>query len=281
MGQEIAGLRGSRRVVAIVTLIMSGLMTWALPASGQDLVWGTVPSPNRSNKTNTLKAVAAVSANDIWAVGEYNAGLPVTGRRTLAEHWDGTAWTIVLSPNPKWTGVDLATLGALAAIASNDVWAVGYSEDFASFRLNTLTEHWDGSSWKIVPSPNPAGLNQPNQLFGVAAVASNNVWAVGQYGVSELPLIVHWDGARWKPVANSCGGGLRGVAALSATDIWAVGTGTSCHYDGSSWKAVGIAPSGGADILLGVATISASDVWAVGTSTFCPNEGCYSISYSA
>jgi hypothetical protein len=278
-------MRRIRQSPASVLLLLTSLCV--LPLSAQSLpAWGTVPSANRNSNTNTLKGIAAISSTDIWSVGEFNPGLPptVTGRRTLAEHFDGNVWTVVKSPNPTWAGLDFASLGSVAAVSTSDVWAVGYSEDFSSFRLNTLTEHWDGTAWKIIPSPNPAGLTEPNQLFGVTALASNNVWAVGQYStnaVTYLPLILNWNGSKWKIVTNGCAGGLYGISALSSTDIWAVGYNTSCHYDGSKWTAIPIAPSGGADILYSVSADSSTDVWAVGNSTFCPNEGCYTIAYSA
>src|SRR5438105_3935499 len=60
-----------------------------------DPVWSVVSSPN-SGTANGLHGVAAVSANDVWAVGEYNPG---PGSRTLTLHWDGTSWSVIPSPN--------------------------------------------------------------------------------------------------------------------------------------------------------------------------------------
>src|SRR5581483_3103344 len=222
---------------------------------------------------------------DIWAVGEFNPGVPPTetGRRTLAEHWDGTAWRIVPTPNPSWTGLDLATLEAADKVATNDVWAVGFSEDFGSLAIRTLTEHWDGTRWIIVPSPNPAGPKLPNQLFDVAAVAANDAWSVGAVTTDYRPLILHWDGSIWRAVANNCGGKyneLHGITALSVADIWAVGEFTTCHYDGKSWTAFAIPPSGGTDTLFDVSAVSANDVWAVGQSIFCDAYHCYAEPYA-
>lgn len=66
-------------------------------------------------------------------------------------------------------------------------------------------------------------------------------------------------------------GALGGVAAVSATDAWTVGstsTGVTVilHWNGTAWTRVASpAPSGGAD-LQGVAATSASNAWAVGYS---------------
>ncbi len=60
--------------------------------------------------------VEAVSANDVWAVGENDD-------RTLIRHWNGTAWTTIPSPN---IGMHKNTLLGLDAVGTNNVWAVGY-----------------------------------------------------------------------------------------------------------------------------------------------------------
>ena len=91
----------------------------------------------------------------------------------------------------------------------------------------TLTEHWNGTAWSVVPSPNISSGN--NNLFGVAAVSTTDVWAVGEFvapsGV-EQALIEQWNGTSWSVVSSPSAGGsnvLSGVAIISANDIWAVG----------------------------------------------------------
>ena len=79
--------------------------------------------------------VAAVSAHDVWAVGQQDIN-PVT----LIEHWDGDSWAVVDTPT-----VNNSTLWAVDAVASDDVWAVGRYQVVDSFR--TLVLHWDGVRW--------------------------------------------------------------------------------------------------------------------------------------
>src|SRR5438132_12321677 len=71
-----------------------------------------------------------------------------------------------------------SAFGATAAIADNDIWAVGDS----SSTNQTLAVHFNGTSWSVVPTPTLAA--SPSELAGVAAVASNDVWAVGGQTVS-------------------------------------------------------------------------------------------------
>jgi hypothetical protein len=266
-----------------VTLTMGVILAAPVPAgaAGQELPpWGVIASPNQGQLDNALKGIAGVAANDLWAVGEYNPGVPptATGRRTLIEHWDGVQWSIVPSPNPSWPGMDYATLEDVAALSPTDAWAVGYSQDFASLKLNTLIQRWNGTQWKIVRSPNPAGTDQPNQLFGVAAESANSVWAVGMTGLfpDDAPLILHWTGLGWKRVPNDCQSpqtlgyaGLNAVLALGPNDVWAAGDAALCHYDGQGWTVVP-SPQPRPEFLeiayplLGLSGTGPNDVWAVG-----------------
>src|SRR5262245_53912740 len=86
--------------------------------------------------------------------------------------------------------------------------------------------HFDGTSWSVIPTPTLAA--SPSQFSGVAAVARDDVWAVGSQTVSGTSntLIEHWDGTSWSVVPSptpSGGGSLLAVTAISATDVWAVG----------------------------------------------------------
>lgn len=260
-----------RAAVAMTAVLV--LLVQAPPAGAleEDAAWGEIPSPNRGAKENELAGLAILGADDIWAVGRYNSNRPptATGRDTLAMHWDGAAFTIVRTPNPKWPGADFFTLEDAVAVAPNDVWAVGSAQDFASLKSTTLVERWDGSAWRIVRSPNPGGANLPNVLNAVDATSATDVWAVGGAGFPNKGLIVRWNGSRWRAVRNGCGVGLLGVDVISPSDVWAVGSATTCHFDGAAWTVV---PSPQprpefdeiAYVLEDVSGTASDDVWAVG-----------------
>ncbi len=199
-----------------------------------------------------LTGTATVNSTDVWAVGYCSSNNGIN--QTLTEHWNGASWSVVPSPSPGPSGNELT---AVAVVSTNDVWAVGYSNN------GTLTEHWDGNSWSVVASPGGGSLN------GVAVVSTSDVWAVGYVG--NQTLTEHWDGNSWSVVASPGGGSLNGVAVVSTNDVWAVGysnniSGTLTeHWDGSSWSVVASPnPSSTQNSLQGVAVVSTSDVWAVG-----------------
>src|ERR1051325_1872609 len=65
-------------------------------------------------------------------------------------------------------------LNAISVRAHDDIWAVGYSNGEVNSR--TLTMHFDGSAWTVVPSLNlPVG----NRLAEVVALSPTDAWAVG------------------------------------------------------------------------------------------------------
>src|SRR6184192_2744595 len=97
---------------------------------------------NPSSSVNMINAVAAVSANDVWAVGT----APTSTDTVLILHWNGTAWSVV--PNPT-NGIPLANLAALAVISANDIWAVG--SGFTGDESATATLHWNGTAWSVIP----------------------------------------------------------------------------------------------------------------------------------
>ena len=235
--------------------------------------WKVVASPNvNGSLSNELLGVAAITANNIWAVGDYyNAS---NTQQTLIEHWNGKSWSIVSSPN---VASLFNVLTAISAISAKDIWAVGNSSGLQGYQ--TLIEHWDGKSWSIVPSPGQQG----GQLNGVAALASNNVWAVGSGADTNgiQTLIEHWNGTNWSVVSSSGPGlatnALHGIAAISPHNIWAVGEDSDSvspsspfaplieHWNGSSWSIVPSPLQGTSDLLNGIAAVSASNIWAVGT----------------
>ena len=210
----------------------------------------------------TFTATAAIADNDIWAVGTSNSG--TSSSSPVAVHFNGTSWSVVPTP----TGIQASAFQGVAAVASNDVWAVGYQQVSSTGLAQPLIEHWDGTSWSVVPSPNltPGGL-----LKAVTAISTNNVWAVGEDDNLSVDLVEHWDGTSWSvvssPAFNGYGEVLYGISADASNDVWAVGDspGVILHFNGTSWSRTDLPPARvGGPALKAVAAVSPSDVWAVG-----------------
>jgi hypothetical protein len=188
-------------------------------------------------------------------------------------------------------------LNAVAASSARNAWAVGYAGADPALATSTLTVHWNGKTWKRVPSPSPG---KQGELSGVAVLSAHLAWAVGSYdtAVGQNSLILRWNGRAWKQVRSPSPGvlnSLTAVAVLSARDAWAAGTGENdngdvsaaqrpgrptgsptgspppaidlvLHWNGTRWQRVPCSnppPSG--DNLAGLAFTSPRDAWLVGT----------------
>jgi len=266
----------------MVAAATSAAAVVALPvAAAVGVTWSVSFSPPPRSGFE-VAGFAARSAGDVWAVG-----LQPGGRcqfRTLTQHWDGSAWTVI--PSPSNTKVN-SVLDGVTVARTNQAWAVG-TVGCPADQSRTLTEHWNGSRWLIVPSPN-GGVKGDHfsTLQAVTAISPSDVWAVGsQSGIRNkvpvtVPLIEHWNGTGWSivPVPKAAVGALESVSATSALDVWAVGAGqqtgqstVALDFDGTSWKLVPVptrpGTSGG---LFGVKALSPTDAWTVGESF--PNAG--------
>jgi len=176
-------------------------------------------------------------------------------------------------------------LAAVAASSSSNSWAVGsYSRSIG--QSQTLAEHWNGSTWCQVTSPNPGSTSAAHQLSGVTVLSGSSAWAVGSYGSSTVSktLVLHWNGTAWQqqaspnPAGFSAGSQLLGVAATSSANAWAVGLSAKSvvttltlitRWNGTRWVRVpspnpGGTGSGSRNVLVSVAATSATNAWAVG-----------------
>ncbi len=268
-----------RAVLAIVSLVVG--------AVAQSPLFTVQQTPSRNIFGNTFNAVTAISASDVWAVGYQNDN-NLNESRTLIEHFNGTSWATVASPNPGSTANCMNSntgnvLNGVAGTSTSDVWAVGFSFT-CSTDLKPMVLHWDGTSWKVVTTP-ALNTNDNAALNSVVAIAPNNVYAAGYQPATNgavQTLIEHWDGSTWtvvpSPNANSTGNVLTSISATSATDIWAVGDQVApsievrtlaLHFDGNIWSVVPTPnPVSGSfldqNVLMSVTAVAPNDVTAVG-----------------
>lgn len=240
--------------------------------------WTTVDIPTPSGAIAAYPyAATAFGPNDIWVVGHSeDAG---DHWSTLTEHWDGTSWWIVASPNQ--SGADDSYLYAVSGTSSDDLWAVGTGLVESSGVDKTFALHWNGTEWSVVDTPAPSAMF--SELNGVAAIAPDNVWAVGSYqSSSALPsLVEHWNGKKWRVSSpNEEGAQLTQfgpLVAFGADDIWSIGYESNAsglivpqaaHYNGKRWTLKAMEnPSDSFDaILLGAGGSGPDDLW--GTSLY-------------
>src|SRR5579864_4148631 len=210
-------------VVLGVLLPARGKAYAATAKTGSCGTWNLVSSPNTGG-LSVLEAVVG-GINNAWAVG-YFSDSSFKNTYTLTEHWNGTSWSIISSPNTR-SGINLL-IGVAQVPKATQAWAVGYSEDIFG-NDSALIEYWNGKSWSIIPAPKVTGSGV---LSSVTALSASNVWAVGyttQSNGSELTLIEQWNGTSWKIVSSPNGktgsSSLSGVGGVPGTSqMWAVGS---------------------------------------------------------
>src|SRR5215210_3896063 len=104
--------------------------------------WDAEITPNLVTQgNNTVLAISASSANDIWAVG-YSGDITDTG---TVMRYDGTAWALVEFPIDPPGGSN--PLRGVHANAPWDVWVIG------DYDTDHLTARWDGSAWHRIFDP--------------------------------------------------------------------------------------------------------------------------------
>jgi len=252
--------------------------------------------------------VSCVGPADCWGVGTLLDEASTSGNPTgtLVEHWDGTSWSYVPSPNPAGTGVAGAFLEGVSCSSVDSCMAVGYATDSSGNNLTDVAEQWNGTAWSIVPTP--ATGQTYDQLTGVQCLSAADCWAVGNAGPAQqngnfLPifpgqapgdqgLTEHWDGSSWSIVPSVTepspdGGYLNGLDCVSDTDCWASGSVTDAtgyastilleQWNGTSWvdvsSSVPSPSSGPSTILSSISCLGASQCWAVGSTGVLGNNG--------
>jgi hypothetical protein len=222
-----------------------------------------------------LSDVACPQASSCIAVG---LGFAASGTViTLGQKWGGTEWSAQPTVSPP--GARGAELPGLSCKSSSSCVAVGYAADPSSHPQGTLAEFWDGTTWRIVPTPNPAGA-AGSGLNGVSCTSPSACVAVGtafdSSGNSLGTLTERWDGTRWSilptPTSNSSGAFLNAVSCTSPNACTAVGNSAAGvvmaeRWNGKSWSIQPMpAPADAASSFLnGVSCTSAKACTAVGT----------------
>ncbi len=241
--------------------------------------WSVVPSPRpRKAVSSVLNAVSCASASRCMAVGSYTDSSEVSWG--LSESWNGSAWAIVDTPAPK--GGTAVTLSGISCTSASFCVAVGSYTNRRSVPV-TLTEFWNGSSWSIVASRNPAGSS--SGLSAVSCASASKCMTTGFYVDAEsveVSLAELWNGSSWTIVpapspAGAQGSGLDGVSCPRAARCLAVGNYSDSDgiaqtlaesWNGSSWSVVASpTPTGSpSSDLFGISCATAAHCLAVGHS---------------
>jgi RHS repeat-associated protein len=162
---------------AVGSYVDSTGVTKPLTLAWNGTAWSVTTTPVPAGATSSrLTAIACLSSTDCRAVGSYVASGTT---RTLAMSWNGTAWSIVATPNA--VGPSNQLLG-VACTAASSCRAVGsYTE--AGGTVKTLAMNWNGTAWSIATSGNPSGAKE-SALLDLSCTSATFCIAVG-YSVNS------------------------------------------------------------------------------------------------
>ena len=256
--------------------------------------WVVVPSPDNTqssttngNEDNVLDSLSCLPSGPCFAAGYWYDGQ--NQAHALALENSGSGWTMMTTADSAPAVVD-DMFNGITCVSASDCWAVGETVVPGVFFIpyvpvpgtpaQTLTEHWDGTQWKIVSSANNGGAE--NVLNSVACVSTSNCYAVGINGTSSSTydaLIEQWNGSAWSLVTSA-----NPSAQENELDgAWCASDGT-CHATGLqrqpsatqtltelSSASAGWADDHGADTApdhlnntTGITCVDDADCWSVG-----------------
>lgn len=194
---------------------------WAVGSGGAILNWnGTGWNEHESRTSEKLSEVKMINSNLGWAVGDNGTIL----------RWNGNNWAVIPSPTSE-------NLNSIALLSNKTGWIVGdhgtllrwngniWSEvnsptdqDLSSITMNSSTSgwavgtktilHWDGNTWKILPSN--------HWLYGVTMNGTSG-WIVASNGSTR-----YWNGHSWNFLSSPTSNPLYS-AATNGIQSWAVG----------------------------------------------------------
>jgi DNA-binding beta-propeller fold protein YncE len=203
--------------------------------------WSVMSTPNVGGiAASELYSVSCASASDCWATGR-SSNLTGGMVAALAEHWNGTGWSIN-SPS------------SLASSLS-DVSCASSSSCVATTSKLTMVR-WNGSTWSQETAATPEGaIKNTTALSVVSCTSSSACIATGYYWdmlTVKRQVAEGWNGSKWSVQSTSAPLSVEeaeneeegraalsgGVSCTSATACTAVGS-YSLPF-GASWSMVDV-----------------------------------------
>jgi hypothetical protein len=175
-------------------------------------------------------------------VGQSGSQTQYTPANTsLAERWNGTAWSVQTTPDAKPPNILLfsSTLSGVSCTTATGCTAVGYWNGsscnngkptcncfqlpYCTRHTETLAEAWNGTAWSSQPSPYTY-----SNLLAVSCMSASACTATGGRFIPAWgsALAEQWNGSAWTaqyPPTPSSGGSLLGVSCTAVAACTAVG----------------------------------------------------------
>ncbi len=249
---------------ATTPLVRRPAIAQAISAAG----WHLVKRISARGQDVLMVGVAAVRADDAWALGEVSTDDSLVPR---VERWNGAAWQRVTLPGRVTNYFDDTDLwDAFGASSARNLWA---------FTVNGHYLRLHGTRWTAGPVPH-AGVIEAAKVF-----SSRDVWVFGakriggtQFNPRFGPWAANFNGREWRTIPVPGRADISAVSAVSRDDILAVtgaidsASGAAArprvlHWDGKTWTAETTQPRlSKRATIYAILADSDADVW-IGGST--------------
>ncbi len=274
------------------TTSSSGLEGSTLAERWNGTTWSRQSTPNPAGSAQSdLRGASCPTGTSCIAVGASATqfGALIT---TLAERWNGSAWSLMSTPNPP----DQADteLQGVSCTSPSACTAVGFVSDIYAMTASPVAERWNGTRWSLQSVPLPeARLGAAAWLYGVSCSTAHSCIAVGYYNPQPgqagflVPFSERWNGSSWSVVRVPVSPGttsaqLTGVSCpapnactavgASSTDGFATSVRLAEHWNGTAWSLESVPNPGPASTpeLTGVSCPTSAACAAVGTNFSVP-----------
>jgi hypothetical protein len=127
-------------------------------------------------------------------------------------------------------GARFGAINAIAAVSARDIWVVGFryltnpwppgsTPHPGRVQKRALIEHWNGTNWRLIPSPFPR-----HDLQSIAVISSHDLWVSGASFKTDVVSIAHRIGTTWRRVQipRIKDQSVALLAAHRRNDVWAI-----------------------------------------------------------
>jgi hypothetical protein len=227
--------------------------------------WTQQPTPNPAGAYLTsLDAVSCPAGGSCEAAGFFTYGPQASDLQPVAEGWDGSAWSLQAAAAP--AGAINNALNGVSCVSASFCEAVGAASDIMG-NGTSLAEGWNGTSWKIQATSDPAapaGGGIRGLMNGVSCVSASFCEAVGFTAAGTAAW--DWNGTSWTAQTVPGTSGLQSVSCTSAAFCMAVAdNGATASWNGTAWSQS--AAIAGMTFVRSVSCVSASFCEAIGFGT--------------
>jgi len=230
-------------------LLVSGLLASSIPVNaGAESVTIISMSKPKLTKSEVLPSVSCVSIDFCVAAGMQNLILgtysPIPVSQTLIKIWDGSAWSVVQSPNSGTVTSNYLT--KVACVSRTFCKAVGSYTDDSNVQIkdtiHPLIMTWNGATWSLDVVPD---VSLRGGLTGLSCPSISSCFAVGSTKATKNPTVLsksvfmQWDGLSWVIQTTEAASLPSSVSCASSTFCMTVGNDALIQtWDGLNWTTV-------------------------------------------